>query len=141
MNSFTTRQIWTLMTPLHSWKKGKEAPLEHRIIRGRIAICASWNTPSQDSSGGGYFTVRLYEAGELLSAVAYDYRGGVSAEQLVEMVEDVGKMFNECDNANDHYPIGSVSIMYHSERRRGGNLCQYKVSGKEFCYKPGIKRM
>ena len=50
-------------------------------------------------------------------------------------------MFNECDNANDHYPIGRVSIMYHSERRSGGNICQYKVSGKEFCYKLGIKRM
>ena len=28
-----------------------------------------------DSSGGGYSTVREYEAGELLSVVAYDKRG------------------------------------------------------------------
>ena len=95
-------------------------------------------THSLDSSGGGYSTVREYEAGELLSAVAYDERGGVSADELVDLVEVVGKMFTEC---HDHYPIGSVSIMYHSERRGSSNLCQYKVSGKEFCYKPGIKRM
>ena len=61
----------------------------------------------------------------------------MSAEQLVEMVEDVGNVFNEC---HDHYPIGSVSIMYN-ERRSGGNLCQYKISRKEFCYKLGIKRI
>ena len=31
---------------------------------------------------------------------------GVSADELVDLVEDVGKIFNECDNANDHYPDG-----------------------------------
>ena len=40
--------------------------------------------PSQDSSGGVYSTVREYQAGELLSAVAYDESGGVSADKLVD---------------------------------------------------------
>ena len=52
----------------------------------------------------------------------------MSQDELVDIVEDCAKMF-------------SVSVMYNSERQSSGSLCQYKVSGKEFCYKLGIKKM
>ena len=43
-----------------------------------------------------------YQAGELLTAAAYDERGGVSADELVDLVEDVGKMFTDCKKKFSH---------------------------------------
>ena len=35
----------------------------------------------------------------------------------------------------------SVSVMYNTERRSTGSLCQYKALGREFGYKQGIRKM
>ena len=80
-----------------------------------------------------YTTIIEYQAGELLTAEAYDDTEGDDApamtdEEMDRLAANIASMF-------------SVSVMYNMERRGTGSLCQYKVSGREFGYKQGIRKM